>query len=1193
MASNARSGPVRIGVLHSLTGTMAVSERPLVDATLMAVEQINAAGGVLGSRIVPLVADGASTAAAFAGRAQELVQSGVVAIFGCWTSASRKAVRPVLDAAESLLWYPVQYEGLEQSPRIVYTGSCLNQQVAPAVEWAAEHLGSRVFLVGSDYVFPRTANRLIRSLIERRGNGGCVTGEVYADLGEQDFSDVLRQIAEQNPDFILNTLNGDSNLAFYGQAHAAGLDAQQTPILAFSVGETELQPVVEAAAGHLACWSYFQSIDNPENHRFVADFRARYGADRVCCDPMAMAYCGVHLWRHAVEAAGAAEPAVVARHVVGQTFDGPAGTLVVSENQHIAKHAFIGRLRGDGQFDIIWRSPEPIAPMPWLGVESSGLPHRALITEAMASYPEALHYSSLLEQENRERRNVEDALRESEERFLLAVRGTDAGIWDWDLRTDTVYFSPRWKSMIGYAEDEIEDDFSEWETRLHPDDRERATATISEYLEGRVPQYELEHRLRHKDGSYRCILARGVAVRDEEGRPYRMAGSHLDVTALKQAQSELEQAKEAAEAASRAKSEFLANMSHEIRTPMNGIIGMIDLALDTDLTPAQREYLTMAAQSADTLLRLLNDILDFSRIEAGRLELITAPFGLRECLGDTMKTLGLRAAAKGLELAWHVPPDVPDFVFGDAGRLRQVLVNLTGNAIKFTDEGEVVVTVEQEFQTDESIGLRFSVRDTGIGIPPETQRLVFEAFVQADGSATRRFEGTGLGLAISAQLVALMGGRIWVESQPDRGSTFHFTVTLGRPEKVPESLPGSSLSLEGLRVLVVDDNATNRRILEEMLSNWKMKPTVVNGGPAALAEAHRAILAGEPYPLAVLDVMMPEMDGFALARALRQEPGMAQTAIIMLSSGARPDDAVRCAEAGVGHYLTKPIKPSELLDRVVTVMNVDTEREPAPVGSRGIGGAPAARPLRILLAEDNAVNQRLAVRVLEQRGHSILVVCNGIEAVEAFEQGVFDVVLMDVEMPKMDGFQATAAIRERERMTGGHVPIIAMTAHALAGSREQCLDANMDGYIAKPLRPHELLAEVESAIGSEAEPPSGVSSGPSTDDILDAPALLARVSGSRDTLRELLDLFEADYPGLLSQARDAARAGDLATLQRSAHSLKGMAATFSAPRALAATVHLEEICREADPVLVEAACREVEHEIERLQPALRALAGEG
>ncbi len=1191
MASNARSGPVRIGVLHSLTGTMAVSERPLVDAALLAVEQINAAGGVLGSQIVPLVADGASTAATFAGRADELVQSGVVSIFGCWTSASRKAVRPVIDAAESLLWYPVQYEGLEQSPRIVYTGSCLNQQVAPAVEWATEHLGRRVFLVGSDYVFPRTANRLIRSLIERRGNGGYVTGEVYSDLGEQDFSDVLRQIAEQNPDFILNTLNGDSNLAFYRQAQAAGLDAEQSPIIAFSVGETELQPVVEAAAGHLACWSYFQSIDSPENHRFVADFRARYGADRVCCDPMAMAYCGVHLWRQAVEAAGAAEPAAVARHVVGQTFDGPAGTLVIGENQHVAKHAFIGRLRGDGQFDIIGRSPEPIAPMPWLGVESSGLPHRALITEAMASYPEALHYSSLLEQENRERRNVEDALRESEERFLLAVRGTDAGIWDWDLRTNTVYFSPRWKSMIGYAEDEIADDFSEWERRVHPDDRERATATINEYLEGRSPQYEFEHRLRHKDGSYRWILARGVAVHDETGHPYRMAGSHLDMSALKQAQAELEKAKDAAEAASRAKSEFLANMSHEIRTPMNGIIGMISLALDTDLTPAQREYLAMAADSADALLRILNDILDFSRVEAGKLELMPAPFALRDCLGDTMKTLGLRAAAKGLELAWHVSTQVPDALLGDVGRLRQVLVNLTGNAIKFTDKGEVVVDVEQEPCSDGLIELCFSVRDTGIGIPPETQRLVFEAFVQADGSATRRFEGTGLGLAISAQLVALMGGRIWLESEVGRGSTFHFTVPLGRADE--SALPPAMCctSLESLRVLVADDNATNRRILDEMLRSWRMEPTVVDGGPAALAEVQRTLAADGPYPLAVLDVMMPDMDGFTLARALRQLPGMATTAIIMLSSGGQPEDAVRCREADAAGYLIKPIKPSELLDKILSVLGVQPEDEPAPAV---VACAQAARrQLRILLAEDNDVNQRLVVRILEPRGHSLVVVSNGEEALAALEHDAFDVILMDVEMPGMDGLQATAAIREREQVHGGHVPIIAMTAHAMAGDREQCLEANMDGYIAKPLRPHELIAEVEGAVGSKTEPLSGAPSGPSTDDILDAPALLARVSGSRDTLRELLDLFEADYPGLLSQARDAARAGDLATLQRAAHSLKGMAATFAAPRALAATVHLEEICREGDPALVEAACREVEQEIARLQPALRALSGEG
>jgi len=1190
MASPVEAGLVRIGILHSLTGTMAISERSLVEAALVAVDEINQAGGLLGARVEAVAADGASNPATFAQRAQELLDAGAVALFGCWTSASRKAVKPVVEAAEGLLWYPVQYEGLEESPHIVYTGSCLNQQVTPAVAWATAQFGTRVFLLGSDYVFPRTANRLVRSLVEGPGDGGRIVGEAYAGLGEQDFGEALRQIAEQRPDFVLNTLNGDSNLAFYRQAHEAGLDPAHTPVLAVSVGETELQSLAPLAAGHLACWSYFQSLDNPENQHFVARFRARYGADRVCSDPMVMAYCQVHLWRQAVEAAGAFDPAVVAQRVAGQSYTGPAGAIVVNANHHVTKHAYVGRLQADGQFAIVWRSPEPVRPLPWLGVEDSGLPNQALIQEAMASYPEALHYGSLLEQENRERRRVEEALRESEERFLLAVRGTDAGIWDWDLRTNKVYFSPRWKSMIGYEEDEIADDFSEWETRLHPDDRERAMAVIRDYLEGRTAQYELEHRLRHKDGSYRWILARGVAVRDEAGRPYRMAGSHLDLSVLKQVQADLEQAKEEAEAASRAKSEFLANMSHEIRTPMNGIIGMVGLALDTDLTPAQREYLTLAAQSADTLLRLLNDILDFSRVEAGKLELVPAPFALRECLGDTMKTLGLRAASKGLELAWHVAPEVPDALFGDAGRLRQVLVNLTGNAIKFTDQGEVVVQVEPQFQSPELVGLHFSVRDTGIGIEREKQQAIFEAFVQADGTATRRFEGTGLGLAISAQLVALMGGRVWVESDPGRGSTFHFSVTLGRCEEPAQAEPAPWTKLAGLRVLVADDNATNRRILQEMLQSWGMKPTVAHDGAAALAEVQDAVAADEPYPLVVLDAMMPGMAGFDLADAIRHTPRMAGATLIMLSSGARPQDAARCREMGIQVYLIKPVKPSELLNAILAALAADAAVAPTAPAGGAAPGTRAERPLRILLAEDNIVNQRLAVWILEQRGHSTVVVTNGHEALAALAREPFDAIVMDVEMPEMDGFQATAAIREQERVSGGHVPIIAMTAHALEGDRDRCLQAGMDSYIAKPLRPEDLVAQVEQSVapGAQVQPEAAAGA----DDLVDGDALLARVSGNRAVLRELAELLFGDAPGLLSQVRAAAAAGDVPALQRAAHSLKGMVVTFCAPHVLAAALRLEEAAAAGDLSAVEPLCARLEREIERLRPALVALGEE-
>ncbi len=861
-------------------------------------------------------------------------------------------------------------------------------------------------------------------------------------------------------------------------------------------------------------------------------------------------------------------------------------------------------------------------------------------------------------------RRTEEALRESEERFRGTFENAGVGIAHTDLTGRLLRVNEKFCDIVCRPRAELlRRTFQEI---THPDDLTVSLGSLATLMRGESAVVGHEKRYLRKDGSPVWVELFTSLQRDAAGQPAYVIGVIQDISERRRLDAELRRAKEMAEAANRAKDEFLANVSHEIRTPMNAILGMTDLVLATSLSDDQRQSLKTVKAAADNLLGIINDLLDFSKIEAGKLELDPADFSLRAALGDTLRTLAMRAHKKGLELVSHVQPTVPDALVGDAGRLRQVLLNLVGNAIKFTDEGEVVIRVasgggqgasenpESEYASSDFsslaprpsplITLAFEVRDTGIGIPPEKQEKIFRAFEQEDTSTTRKYGGTGLGLTIAAQLVGLMGGKIRVDSEPSRGSTFTFTAKFGRQPHPPELVTARSpVQLYNLPVLVIDDNVTNCRILEEWLRSWQMEPVAVNDGVAAMDTLWEAVARGRPYPLVLLDARMPDTDGLVLAAKIRKRPELSTTRIILLTSGDMPSNLAHLRELQIDAHLLKPAQQDELLETIYRVMNrfpkakdtgfdssfvslsplLSKDKETRRQGGKETGfdsplsSLSTSKPLHVLVAEDNDFNAQLLEQLLVRRGHRVQLASNGRKALSLLGFGGqksedrgqrsevrdqksevsdqrsevgnqnsegakgpspsssnlrplpsdhrpltsgYDLLLLDVHMPELDGFQVIQAIRENERSSGGHLPVIALTARSRKEDRERCLAAGMDDFLAKPIQVPDLWAAIDRVMSKdeggrmkdekEKTPPSDssfilpASSFPRSS-LLDARVLLAACGGDAVILEKICQAFRAGVPDHMKAVQDASREGDTVRLGEAAHKLCGMVSAFS------------------------------------------------
>jgi len=793
---------------------------------------------------------------------------------------------------------------------------------------------------------------------------------------------------------------------------------------------------------------------------------------------------------------------------------------------------------------------------------------------------------------------AEDAHRQAEARLARAIRGTSDGPWEFEVATGRYWLAPHWRAMLGYAEDELQDPTIDLlRTLVHPDDLPMQQAAFQKCILG-DGVYDAEFRVRIKTGEYRWFRSRGICEKDAEGRPIRVSGALQDVTERRQYQLDLIEAREASAAANRAKGEFLANMSHEIRTPMNGVIGMTELLLDTALDPSQRDYTETIRDSASALLTVINDILDFSKIEAGKLDLEHIELDLRDTVEDVARLLAIQAHGKGLELTAHIDPAVPDLIKGDPARLRQILVNLGSNAVKFTEKGEVAIDVRVVESREDGTLIRCEVRDTGPGIPKSRQSSLFQPFSQVDASTTRKFGGTGLGLSIVKRLAELMGGTAGLESVEGSGSTFWFTALVGVAERKHLDLQAQHDALRGLRVLVVDDNATNRKALTGQLEACGIQPVCVSTAQDALQELVDATVLNQPFQVALLDFHMPECDGEQLGRLIRTYDHLTHTRLVLLTSSGHRGDAQRFADLGFAGYLVKPITRRDLTACLSLVMSNSAEswkRRAQPLVTRHqVRAVRVESDRRILLAEDNPVNQKVARMVLEKLGLDVTVVNNGREAVAAWKAGGHDLILMDCQMPELDGYEATREIRRQEQSQGQQnpIPIVALTAHAMKGDDEKCREAGMTDYLTKPLDREKLHACLERHLGklqgggapadAAAQAPPAQSTAP-----VDWSAFMKSMDGDQELARELVDLFIESGDETLAAILDALGANDFAAVSEQAHSLKGASANLRATAAAQAAARLEAAAKAGDAPQIDSAANELKTEVTRTIDYLR------